>query len=293
MNTMRVKIYILAGIACMLMLPAGCVHSGSEIAKIVEERDSLKVAADKQARRLENLDTLIKTINLGLDTIAQGEAGIFVTGVTEGPNAKEAIFANINRLSQVIERQKQELDKYERNLMAQSDDGSERDEGLIALVNNYKRQLAEKDRQIAALKQELSQKNADISQLNNRLGLQTKTIAELDRRNSAQMEALKRQDQMLNYCYMTIGTKKELENKGVIRKGKVVAQSSLDRTKFSRVDIRKFTEIQFSAKRPRILTAMPETAYDLTTDGNGSYTLKIKNPNAFWKMSNYLIIQTQ
>lgn len=284
---------------CLIILSAiiatlgSCGRSGSEIASIVEERDSLRNISEKQTRRLANLDTLILAINEGLDTIARGEAGIFINGVTEGVNTKDEIFANINRLSQVIEQQRKQLDKFEKHLIEDEEEHGKKDPGLSALVNNYRKQLAEKDRQIAVLKEELSKKNADISQLNNRIGLQTKTIAELDRRNAAQNEALRRQDEMLNFCYMTIGTKKELEKKGIIRKGKVIAQSSLDRTKFSRVDIRKFTEIQFNAKRPRILTPMPENSYELTTDGNGSYTLKIGNPTAFWGMSNYLIIQTK
>lgn len=108
---------------CLFILSAiiatigSCGRSGSEIASIVEERDSLRNISERQTRRLANLDTLILAINEGLDTIARGEAGIFINGVTEGVNTKDEIFANINRLSQVIEQQRKQLDKFEKHLI--------------------------------------------------------------------------------------------------------------------------------------------------------------------------------
>ena len=103
---------------------------------------------------------------------------------------------------------------------------------------------------------------------------------------------MKKQDAMLNQCYMVVGSKKDLEKKGVVKKGRLIAQNALDRSKFSKVDIRRFVELTFSAKRPRILTDMPENSYELTTDGDGNFTLSIINPTTFWSVSNYLVIQT-
>lgn len=270
---------------------AGCKNSNADLTKLIAERDSLRDVSKQQSYRLSKLDTLITSINESLDTIAVGEAGLFINGVSEGPNKKTQILGNIDRLSSLISKQREEIENLEKRL-ANSDEEAPVDANISTMISNFKRQLAEKDRQIAALKQDISQKDADISRMSQRIGLQTQTIAELDKRNAAQTEALKRQDAMLNHCYMTIGTKKELENKGIIKKGKILPQSSLDRNKFSKVDIRSFTEIQFTAKRPKILTPMPESSYTLITDGKNSYTLQITNPTHFWNISNYLVIQT-
>lgn len=91
---------------------------------------------------------------------------------------------------------------------------------------------------------------------------------------------------------MVIASKKELEKRGIIKKGRLIAQNALDRSKFAKVDIRKLREISFSARKPKLLTTMPESSYELTTDGNQNYTMKITNPTAFWSISNYLVIQT-
>ena len=91
---------------------------------------------------------------------------------------------------------------------------------------------------------------------------------------------------------MLIGSKDDLNRKGVTKKGKIVPDAVLDRTKFATVDIRKWREVSFQAKRPRILTNMPASSYQLTTDGYGNFTLIVDNPSDFWRISSYLVIQT-
>ncbi len=91
---------------------------------------------------------------------------------------------------------------------------------------------------------------------------------------------------------MILGSKKDLERRGVIKKKRMVPESALDKTKFAKVDIRKWREITFEAKKPRVLTSMPSQSYTLSTNGNGSFTLRINNPGEFWSVSNFLVIQT-
>lgn len=270
---------------------AGCGNSGSEVAKIVEERDSLRNAVKQQNVRLSMLDTLISVVNSGMDSITSQEQGLFTAGVHEGPDKRRDILNNLDRLQQLVTKQQQRIQGLEQQLAASNANNSANAD-MSGLVANLKRQLLEKEQQIAELRTELSKKNSDINALMAQVGTQSRTISDLTRKNAAQTEALRQQDAMLNNCYMAIGTKKALQQKGIIKKGKVVAQSSFDRSKFSKVDIRKFTEIQFSGKKPRILTPMPESSYEILTDGYNNYVIHIKNPNAFWKVSNILVIQT-
>lgn len=286
------KIAIIFQMACFAALAlccTNCSQSGSEVARIVEERDSLRNLADASQQRLQLLDTLIITMNRSMDSIASGEEHLFVNGVSEGGDTRSTIMRNIDRLANIISNQKKVIEELEKKI---SDRDDIADSHIVGLIANYKKQLADKDNQIAQLKGELSKKNADISRLNSRIGVQSKAIAELDKRATMQTEALQRQDAMLNNCYFTVGTKKELEKKGVIKRGKVLSQATLDPSKFSKVDIRRFTEIELNTKRLKVLTPMPETSYTIETIEKGRFRLKINNPSDFWKMSNYLVIQT-
>ncbi len=269
-----------------------CGHSSGDIVKIVEERDSLKNVANQRQKYIENMGELITLVNTGLDSITAEENMIFPT-ISENGYSKDVVLSKIDNIAKLIESQKEEIQKLEKRIADDAESGvSVENDKMKQIINRFKGQLAEKDRQIAMLKEELSKKNADISNLQKKLGSYSQTIEELDRKNAMQTEALKRQDAMLNHCYMIVADKKSLQNAGIVKKGKLVAQGALDRSKFARVDIRSFTEMEFDAKHPRILTPMPEGSYTLTTNGKNHYSLKINNPSEFWRISNYLVIQT-
>ncbi|MDE6410353.1 MAG: hypothetical protein K2K81_08975 [Muribaculaceae bacterium] len=293
MNKKKIAYYL----GMTLIILAGCNQSAKEIAEIVSERDSLKNVVKNQNHRIDNLDDIIEIVNGSLDSIATQEGNLFISTKVEGGTAsREDVLQNVSRLESLIASQKKKISELEDRLgqeaKTQDENESKSDANLLQLIQNLKAQLENKDKQVAKLKAELEKKDTDLSQLRIKTEQQSRTIIELDKRANMQQEALKRQDAMLNQCYMIIATKKELEKRGIIKKGKVVAQNALDRSMFSKVDIRKLTEISFTAKKPKLITSMPESAYEITTDGKHNYTLSITNPNAFWSVSNYLIIQT-
>lgn len=272
---------------------SSCGHSAGEIADIVSERDSLKLETQKQQRRLKNLDEIVELVNGSIDSIATQEGNLFNAGVSEGgPATKEQVLKNVERLENLINTQKSRIAELEKGMRQDEEDLGEEDTQVKALVASLKRQLAQKDAEIASLKAQLNQKDVDINRLRAEAEQQSRRIVELDKRATMQQEALKRQDAVLNQCYMVIASKKDLQSRGIIRKGRLVTKNDIDRSKFSKVDIRKLTEITFNAKRPRLLTSMPESSYEITTDGKNTYTLRITNPTAFWSISNFLVIQT-
>lgn len=268
-----------------------CGPSTGDIAKIIEERDSLRTQTKLQQRRMENVTELMSIINSGLDSIATNE-GLIFPKIGEMPNTKEDMLQRVEKLADIISLQRQKIDNLEKKLAEETEEAPEIDKNMDQIISRFRQQLEEKDKQIASLKEELNQKNVNITQLQAKIGVQSQTIAELDRRNTMQTEALKRQDAMLNQCYMIVGDKKTLQDAGIIKKGKLVANAALDRSKFVKVDIRSFTEMEFDAKKPRILTSMPEGSYTLITNGKNHYILKIQNPSEFWRISNYLVVQT-
>lgn len=275
-------------LACMV---TSCGYSGGEIAAIVSERDSLQRLTQAQQRSLNSLDTLVSVINNGIDSVSMEEGMIFVSNEENGTPMKEDIIRKVDRLKDRLRAQRQRIERLEADLRKQAEEDQE-NVSLKVLLASVRERLVQKDKEINDLRAQLEAKDVDIANLQTRIGLQTQTIAELNRRNTMQTEALTRQDAMLNQCYMVVGDKKLLEQKGIIRKGKLVTRSAFDRSKFTKVDIRKFSEISFPAKKPKILTTMPQDSYTLTTDGKNNFTLIVTDPTSFWSASNYLVIQT-
>lgn len=274
-----------------LML-AGC--GGSTAERLAAENDSLRNQVNSQSKSIENYLTAIETINATLDSIDVQDKLIFASD-TEGTATRDMVLANLDRFEMVILKQQHKIRDLERRLEENEDSSS----AAKSLISHLQAQIASKNRQISRLKKELEDKNIDIARLQARveqqnitITTQTATITELTTRNRKQGEALARQDAILNNGYVLIGTKDDLSRKGIIKKGRVVSDAALDRSKFFQVDIRQWKEISFRAKKPRILTNMPASSYELTTSGDRNFTLRITDPSNFWRISNYLIIQT-
>lgn len=273
---------------------SGCNNQGGDILKLVAERDSLKANNEAQDKKLTAITGTVTAINAALDSIALEEGMIFAGDSHETPLTRQDALKNLQRFEGVLNKQKEKIAALEAQLSEQKDV-----QGLKGLVEHLQKQLREKDAQIAMLKSELSKKDVNISRLRKEvesqrslISEQTEAIAQLDRKNKAQTTALTRQDEVINTCYVMIGTKSDLKRRGIIKGSKLLADGALDKSKFAKVDIRTFKEISFEAKRPRILTNIPPSAYTLATKGKHNYTLYITNVTAFWSISNFLIIQT-
>ena len=280
-------------VALSVILPS-CGHSTNEVVALVTERDSLLAQNELYEKRLDRIDQMVNTFGSVLDSIAMEEGMIFISDVEGTPINRDDALKNVERFATVLRNQAQRINDLEQQL-ARTDspyDDPIQDASVKALINNMREQLAQKDAQIEYLKRELAKKDVDIAQLQRKVESQAQTIENLGNQNARQRRALTTQDEIMNTCYTLIGDKKFLESRGVIKKKKLVNNSALDKSKFRAIDIRKCRELTFEAKRPRILTNMPEAAYELTTSGNGQFTLRITNPAAFWSISNFLVIQT-
>lgn len=285
---------IVTALSMVMMFMCSCGNTSSDILKLVAERDSLKSVSEVQNRRIAEIGHMMNTLNSALDSIATEESLLFFSGSDEMPICRDDVLKNLERYEAVLRHQQMRIQQLEDSLVS---DSSNTD--FSNMIAHMKEQLEQKDAQITSLREELSKKNVDIERLRNQVVSQQSTIAHqkeeitrLDRRAEAYGKALETSDKMINTCYVLIGSKKDLERKGVVKKKKLLGDGALDKSKFAKVDIRKFTEITFEAKRPRILTDIPPSSYTLTTSGNNSYTLRIKDPTAFWSISNYLVIQT-
>ncbi|MCM1504609.1 MAG: hypothetical protein NC127_05385 [Muribaculum sp.] len=293
---MKSRIYSIVGatLAFMLWACSGGDSSGA-ILKLVAERDSIKELSELQMRKLDVINEMISTINSALDSISAEENMLFINPSTsEIPISRNDALRNLERYERVLQHQQQRIASLDKNFVANGDNPE-----MQGMIEMMRQQLAAKDNQIAKLKEELSKKNVDIARLQRQVAeqrtqidRQTSEIEKLDQTNKAQEKALVYQDDVINSCYVILGSKKDLERRGIVKKKQMVPESALDKTKFAKVDIRKWREITFEAKRPRILTSMPTGSYTLSTNGNGTYTLRVSNPGNFWSVSNFLVIQT-
>ena len=277
-----------------------CKNERVDMAGYMKERDSLIIENQANKEELAELNSIISTVSAGLDSIAIQE-GILYSGKTRDGVAlnRNQIIANINSMAEILKRQREKIQSLQDSLAMRSANPNkssqsiEKLQNVIAFLN---KQLAEKDNEIQSLRRDVNSKNKDINQLRTSLSDMRNRAEKAENRTQVVTQALAKQDEIINECYIKIGTKKQLVASGLLKGGflqkKKVKYEDVDKSKFNAVDIRKFREVTLKSNNPKILTPQPSnSSFHFEENGDGTCTLVITNPTQFWSVSNFLIIQ--
>ncbi|MCF2580125.1 hypothetical protein [Leyella stercorea] len=277
-----------------------CKNERVDMAGYMKERDSLIIENQANKEELAELNSIISTVSAGLDSIAIQE-GILYSGKTRDGVAlnRNQIIANINSMAEILKRQREKIQSLQDSLAmrsANSNKSSQSIEKLQNVIAFLNKQLAEKDNEIQSLRRDVNSKNKDINQLRTSLSDMRNRAEKAENRTQVVTQALAKQDEIINECYIKIGTKKQLVASGLLKGGflqkKKVNYEDVDKSKFNAVDIRKFREVTLKSNNPKILTPQPSNnSFHFEENGDGTCTLVITNPTQFWSVSNFLIIQ--
>ena len=271
-----------------------CSNDGQNTAKLNERIDSLEKENARKDESLQDLNLFVGALADGFDSIAKHEEMLFYTNKgKEGVLIdREQLKKNLEMFENLLEQQEQRINQLTDSLRLRG----VRINRLQSLVDYMNQQIEEKNNIIKKLRTELNNKDANISQLHQKVSELTDSTSKLSIKVETQRDALDVQSEMINECYVKIGTKKELSDMGIISGGflggKKLIYDAFQKEQFMQVDIRKFTEITIESRSPKILSQMPKTSYRIERNGDKS-TLYITDPTEFWKVSNFLIIQTK
>lgn len=286
----RVFTILIVVIASMCL--SSCNNGKQKVDKMQEQIDSLEKVDEERKNDIRDLTGFITTLSDGLDSIAAQEDMLFTNKGVEGVYVdRKQLRLNLEMFEEKLIQQKQRIAQMGDSLKAK---GAKIDI-LNGLVKHLNQQLDEKNRQIQILKVELEKKNVNLAQLRSRVSSLSETNAQLSERAEQQLAALKAQDEVINEGYVKIGTKKELVSGGFLSGGFLkktkVDVNGLQKDRFSKVDIRSFSELPINAKSAKIMTQMPQSSYRWIKAGDGKLVLQITDPTTFWSASNFLIIQ--
>lgn len=290
MKTFRIIVPLL-----MLMLAFSCKNEKVDMQQFVAERDSILQDNRSKTQQLDELNGVLSTIAIGLDSIAVQENILFNSSGRDGVRLdKHEIAARLNGMADILARQRAKIQVLQDSLANRKT--SQGVAYLQRVVEFLNQQLAEKDQVIKSLRADLNNSKKDITQLRASLSDMKNRATKAENKTQVLTTALSKQDEVINECYVRIGTKKQLSAAGLLKGGflqkKKVNYEGVDKSKFNPVDIRKFREITLKSSNPKILTPQPSNrSFHFEENGDGTCTLVITNPTIFWSVSNFLIIQ--
>ena len=291
------KLFVSFSTVMLMLVSFGVISckegKNPEIDRLQQKVDSLNQENVRKDDDINDMKSFVSVLADGLDSIAVHEEVLFYTNKgREGTVIdREQLKKNLEMFGNMLSDQKQRIAHLTEALKERGDSVSK----LAILVNLLNKQLDEKDKYIKSLRAELEKKNVNIAQLQKRVLTLKESNTNLTDRVERQVDALKTQTEIINEGYVKVASKKELTKLGLLSSGFLkktkVNHDAIQKNMFMRVDIRTFTEITIESSNPKILTQMPSSSYKIEKKGKNQSTLYILDANAFWSVSNFLIIQ--
>lgn len=290
------KFAILMVVAAAMVSCDGLTGGGK--GQLQAENDSLRLELNQRDAELDEMMGTFNEISEGFREISEAENRVDLQrgAVSEGSlSARQQIASDIEFIRNQMEANKQQIAKLQEMLKSSRNNSAQ----LKKAVESLTRELAEKTRRIEELQSELASKNIRIQELDAAVTGLTADKEALMAENEAKAQTVAEQEKELNTAWFVFGTRKELKDQriltdgGLFKKGKVLKSSDVNLDYFTQIDIRTTREIKLYSKDASVLTTHPAGSYELVEDAKGQLILKITNPETFWSVSRYLVIQVK
>lgn len=275
---------------CAAAVLASCNNAGQNKDTLKLQNDSLMIELSNRDAELDEIMGAFNEIQEGFREINEAENRVDLTGdAIENKSSADKIKEDIRFISEKLKSNREQIAKLEEQLKNSNYQSAQ----LKKAIKNLTAQLEEKQRQIETLQAELASKNIRIAELDEAVSDLNKNVDQLTAENEAKTKTVAAQDKALNTAWYVFGTKSELKDQKILNRGDVLKDNEFNKDYFTEIDIRKDKEIKLYSKRATLLTTHPAGSYELAKDDKGQLTLKITNPNQFWSVSRYLVIQVR
>ena len=278
---------------CVALL-SSCGNMGKNDA-MKSQNDSLSQVLAQRDAELNGIMEAFNEIQDGFRMINEAESRVDLeTGVVEGRSNVQKIKDDICFIMEKLDANRKRIAELEEQLK-NSRYASSQFKNTIANLN---KELLAKTQQIETLQAELASKNIRIAELDDALVGLTQHVNDLVAENKAQSATVATQDKALNAAWFVFGTSSELKEQKIVskkflQKKKVLESDDFNKEYFTQIDIRTDKQIMLYSPEAELLTSHPVGSYEFQKNEKGQLALLITNPNKFWSVSRYLVIEVK
>ncbi len=274
----------------LLIIPVffACGRAAEKKAQDLQSKtDSLMGQTMQKDEAINEFIRSINDIQGTLDTIKQKENIINLTTDHGGElqvSAKDQIKNDIQSIYSLMQKNKESLNALTKKLKNSNMKVTE----LNKMVERLNKDIADKAAQIEDLRTKLAKISAAFNTANLVIDTLSRTVKDQGSQLNKQSQTIAAQDEAMHTAYYVIGAKKELIKNKIIKSGEIL--SDFDKALFTKVDVRKVTELPILSKKAKILSNHPSNSYKFTGDKKVIQSLQILDYKAFWSNSKYLVI---
>ena len=285
------KILLLS--VCVALL-SSCGNMGKNDA-MKSQNDSLSQVWAQRDAELNGIMEAFNEIQDGFRMINEAESRVDLeTGAVEGRSNVQKIKDDIVFIMEKLDANRKRIAELEEQLKNSRYASSQ----LKTTIANLNKELLAKTQQIETLQAELASKNIRIAELDDAIVGLTQHVNDLVAENKAQSATVATQDKALNAAWFVFGTNSELKEQKIVskkflQKKKVLESDDFNKEYFTQIDIRTDKQIMLYSPEAELLTSHPVGSYEFQKNEKGQLALLITNPNKFWSVSRYLVIEVK
>lgn len=250
-----------------------------ELVQAVNDRDQLLDIINEITATTEDIKQM------------EGAVAINMAGSEDGISNAKAV-DNLNAIKATLQERRKKLEDLEAALKNSKLSNSK----LLTTIENLKNQVASQSAELDALRLNLTSAKEQIASLGGKVDSLNTTVQDVTVQRDSVQTVANEQELLANSCYYAVGSKDELKSNGIVEGGGFLRKSKLNIAEankgfFKLADTRTLKEIPLHSTKAKVLTSyQPKDSYRID-DVNGQKVLYITNPEAFWSVSKFVVIQ--
>lgn len=299
---------IVTGAIVLLIAITGFIiilNKDAKISELYVEKNNLNSLIETRDSVINELDGTISEIEQNITFIKNKRGQLELEQQEGSPDQKERIIEDIALMNTMLEESEKKIDELNKKLASSNVDLSSFKNRIAKLTSDLKeqnevvvqlqRELEQKDFQLAELDMKVSEMTEEILVMNDSISVMNDSIVD-------KTEKLQQMDEQLHKAYWTFGTFKELKENGVItREGGILGilgknktlNKNLNESYFTELDIRSTQTIPLYAKKAEVISEHSDSSYHFVYQDDLIAYLEIEDPNEFWKLTKYAVIEVK
>jgi len=300
-NVVTGAVFVILIIIGMIIL----ISKNSQINNLVTEKTNLNSLIETRDSVINDLDGTISQIEENLTFIKDKRGQLELEQGESGPDRKERIIEDIALMNTMLEESEKKIEELNEKLASSGVEIKSFRSRISKLTN----ELEEQNRVIVQLQRDLEERDYQIAEMGEQvirletrvLGLSDTVVVMSDsiKRSNEQIDQM---DRELHKAYWAFGTFKELKDNGVVTReggllGLVGANKTLSKDLndqyFTELDVRHTKTIPLYVNKADVISEHSDSSYHFVYQDNKIAYLEIEDPEEFWKLTKYAVIEVK
>ncbi len=303
-NPMLKWVYLSVFIVVVVVSGIIIYNNRTQISDLNSQNANLNMTLEERDSLVNEMTNTFDEIEENLTFVREKRSQLVLDQSEGTQDQKKALVADIRLMNEMLEESSKKIDDLEKKLKSSGIEISSFKNKIAKLNEN----IMEQDKNIQVLKTELEKRDYQIAEMDLQIEKMDSQMVVLESNLAVKVDSIHKannliaeQDSELNKAFFASGSFNELSENGVLTKeggflgiGKSkTMKEDFNETYFTQLDKRSTNYFPLFVKKAKIITEHPDSSFRFIEEDNLITYLEIENPEEFWKMSKYAVVETK